>query len=85
MSNPSDPKNAPQIVYVKTKKSVGVAVILALLFGPLGMFYATVTGAVVMIVVSLLVGIFTMGFGLLVTIPIGAVWAGMAASTSEPN
>ncbi len=66
-------------------KSVGLAVVLALVFGPLGMFYSTVLGAVVMFFVNLIVAFVTLGIGLLITIPIGAIWAGFAASNQNQN
>lgn len=69
------------VIHVGNQKSVAGAVLLALFFGPLGMLYATVTGALVMFVVNLIVGIPTLGLGLIVTVPIGAVWAGVSASS----
>lgn len=60
-------------------KSTMVAVILAFLFGPLGMMYSTVSGGVIMLIISLIVGIFTLGFGLLFTWPICIIWAALAA------
>lgn len=63
-------EQARQVVVVTPTKSVGVAILLTALFGPLGMFYSTIAGAIVMIVVSILVGAFTAGIGLIVTWPI---------------
>lgn len=60
-------------------KSTMVAVILAFLFGPLGMMYSTVSGGVIMLIISLIVGIFTLGFGLLFTWPVCVIWAALAA------
>lgn len=68
------------VIHVGSHKSVAGAVVLALLFGPLGMLYATVVGALVMFFVNILVVIATLGLGLILTVPIGAVWAGVAAS-----
>jgi hypothetical protein len=62
-------------------KSVGVALLLTFFFGPLGMLYSTVTGALVMIVVSIVLGVFTLGFSFLVTWPVCMIWGTMAAST----
>ena len=76
----SNEKQNSNVVVVKSTKNVGLAVALALFFGPLGMFYSTVLGAIIWGVVSLVVGILTLGFGLLITNPLGAVWAGIAAS-----
>jgi hypothetical protein len=56
-------------------KSFGIAIVLTILFGPLGMFYATVFGALVMIVVSALVAVFTLGFGLVLMWSVAIAWA----------
>ena len=69
-----------QVVVVQSTKNVGIAVILAFLFGPLGMFYATTSGALIMMAISLIAAFITLGFGLLLTWPICVIWAGMAAS-----
>lgn len=74
-------EQARQVVVVTPTKSAGVAILLTVLFGPLGMFYSTIAGASVMIVVSLVVALFTLGFGLILTWPICIVWAAMAASS----
>ena len=58
-----------------TQKSAGLAAVLAFFFGPLGMLYASFSSAVIMFIITLVVGIFTAGFGLLLTIPIGTFWA----------
>ena len=62
-------------------KSMAVAILLALFFGPLGMLYSTVMGGVIMIVISLVVGIFTLGFGLFITWPICVIWAAVATNS----
>lgn len=69
-----------QPTVVLTKRSVGVAIILTVLLGPLGMFYSTIEGALWMIVISLVVGLFTCGLGLLITWPICVLWGAAAAS-----
>lgn len=69
------------VIHVGSPKSVGAAVLLGLLFGPLGMLYATIPGALVMMAISFIVAIATLGLGLLITTPICAIWAGMAASS----
>jgi hypothetical protein len=63
----------------KSTKSVGIAILLTLLFGPLGLFYASVTGGLIMtftpilLVILVLVGLFqdnslllSWSFGLLI-------------------
>lgn len=69
-----------QIIVAVSPKNVGVAIILTVLFGPLGMFYSTVIGAIVMIVLSVIVGILTFGFGFLFTWPVCIIWGATAAS-----
>ena len=60
------------------QKSMGVALLLAAAFGPLGLLYASVTGGIVMLVVDLIVAIFTLGFGLIIMWPIPIIWAAIA-------
>jgi hypothetical protein len=66
-------------------KSVGVAILLSFLFGPLGMFYSTVPGGLVMLFVSPIVILVTFGFGIFVTHPICIIWAAVAASNHNAN
>jgi hypothetical protein len=68
----------PVTVVVPTK-SIGISIILTVLFGPLGIFYSSIVGGAVMLVISVLVGIFTLGFGLFVTWPICVFWGAIAA------
>ena len=68
-----------QVVVAQTK-NVGTALILTILFGPLGMLYSTILGGIVMGVLSLIVAIVTLGFGLIITWPICVIWAALAAS-----
>ncbi|WP_219108404.1 hypothetical protein [Austwickia sp. TVS 96-490-7B] len=74
------PLYRPPVVIVNDRKSVTVALLLAFFFGPLGMFYSTVVGALVMMLVNLVVGILTLGLGLFLTWPAGLVWAAIAVS-----
>jgi hypothetical protein len=75
----SDVSSLPVIVL--KQKSVGVAVLLAFLFGPLGMLYSTGLGALVMFLFNIVVIPATCGFGLLITIPFCMMWAGSAAAS----
>ncbi len=77
--------NQKQIVIVKTEKSMGVTILLTILFGPLGMFYSTITGAIVMMIVSVLVAIVTFGFGLIITWPVCIIWAALATKNYNNN
>jgi len=79
-SPPSTPPQQAtvQTVLVVSKKSVGVAILLTFFFGPLGMLYSTILGAVVMFVVNLLAFFLTAGLGLIITWPIGIIWSVLA-------
>lgn len=57
---------------------MGIAIVLTLLFGPLGMLYSTILGAIIMGIATLLAIVFTAGLGLIVTWPICLIWGAMA-------
>lgn len=61
------------------QKSVGVAFLLAFLFGPFGLFYATVVGGIVMTVLTFTLGILFFPF-LFLFWPIEMIWACVAAA-----
>ncbi len=69
-----------QIVVVSTK-SAGLAILLAVLFGPLGLLYSTIMGAAVMFIVNIIAAVVTMGFGLILTWPICGIWAFVAVNS----
>ena len=73
------PARNREIVIIE-RKSVGLAVILTVIFGPLGMLYSTVSGGLVMMAVSFVVALLTYGLGLLITWPICIIWGANAAS-----
>lgn len=75
------PYGSTTVVTVASPKSVGVAFLLTLLFGPLGMFYSTVSGALIML------GVFFVGgllFGIITSDPddLGRADAGSKKSAS---
>lgn len=70
-----DPPRAP--------KSVGLAVLLAVLFGPFGLFYASVGGALFMLFLMVVVGLFTVGLGLVPAWLMCIGWAYAAAVHSR--
>ena len=51
-------------------KSQGLGFLLTFLFGPLGLLYSTVIGAVIMILAAIAIGLFTFGFGAIFLWPI---------------
>lgn len=64
-----------QVVVAKSEKSMGLAVVLAAIFGPLGLFYSSIIGGLIMLPVSVLVGVLTLGIGFLFTWPVCILWA----------
>jgi hypothetical protein len=60
-------------------KQVWIAVALALLFGPLGLLYCTITGAIIMMIVSVPLALLFGRASFLITLPICAYWAWRAA------
>lgn len=74
------PRKAVPVVVVGERKSVGLAALLAFLFGPLGMAYVTVGGAIAMCFITLFLMVVTLGLGLFVTWPISVLWAVHAAN-----
>jgi len=61
-------------------KSVALALVLTFFLGPLGLFYATVWGAVVLILVAAAGVVPTLGFVLIFVWPASIVWGAIAAS-----
>jgi len=77
IDRPAISVNRPMVTV--STKSPGVAILLTILFGPIGMLYSTILGAIVMFIVSVLVALVTLGFGLILTWPICVLWAALAA------
>lgn len=77
----SQGSSSPHTVIVAPTRSVGVALLLTFFFGPLGMLYSTVSGALVMIVVSVVLAFFTLGLSFFLTWPICMIWGAVAASS----
>lgn len=68
------------LLTVMPTKSVAVAVLLAMFFGPVGMFYSTIAGGVTMLIITLIVAPLTLLLGLFITWPICVVWAAIAVN-----
>lgn len=75
--------NVSTPIVIGAHKSVTLAVLLAFLFGPLGMLYSTVGGGLIMMLLSFLVIPLTLGAGIVLLIPTYMIWAGLAASSSN--
>ncbi len=73
--------NRPTTTIVINQKSMGLALLLSFIFGPLGMLYSTIMGGIIMFIVAIPVVLFTGGIGLLLTIPLGMVWSASAVNS----
>ncbi len=56
-------------------KLVWVAILLAVVLGPFGLFYSTIPGAIAMIIVSIGLQFWWGNASILLVLPICAVWA----------
>jgi hypothetical protein len=64
-------------------KPVWVAVLLALVLGPLGLLYSTTAGTMIMLIVAIVLRLFFGNISLLVVLPICAFWAWRATRDSS--
>jgi hypothetical protein len=62
-------------------KSLVLAILLALFLGPIGLFYASVIGALIMLVITAIIGFITFGFGLFIPYIICIIWAIIAVNS----
>jgi hypothetical protein len=62
------------------EKSMAGAIALSFFFGPLGMLYSTVPGALIMLFAGGLFDILTLGVGVLLTWPGGILWSALATN-----
>jgi len=74
---------APPPTGLVKDKSVGAALVLTFFFGPLGLLYASVLGAVLLFVLGVIVGILTLGIGLFFIWPASMIWGAVAASNKH--
>jgi hypothetical protein len=70
----------PPRVVVTSTKNMGISIMLTILFGPFGMLYSTIWGAIIMAIIALVVGVLTLGVGLCVIWPICIIWGAVATS-----
>jgi len=83
--NQNQPQIQQTVVVVGKQKSVGVAFLLAFLFGPLGLLYASITGGIVMFILGIIIGIITFGLGLILVWVGSIIWAVVAANNANKN
>ena len=69
----------PRPVIITKTKSIAISLLPTFFFGPFGMLYSTIPGALIMLVVSAIVAVLTLGHGLFITHPICMLWGALAA------
>jgi hypothetical protein len=73
-------QNRHSVVTIPTKR-MSVALLLTFIFGPIGMFYSTIAGAIIMLVISLVIGISFFDVELLIIWPIQLIWTAIAINS----
>ena len=77
--------NQTNVIIVGKNKSVGAAFLLALLFGPLGLLYATITGGIVMFFAGLILFFLIPIVGGVIAWIGCIIWAVIAAGQSNAD
>uniref|UniRef100_UPI0039A714E5 hypothetical protein n=1 Tax=Ornithobacterium rhinotracheale TaxID=28251 RepID=UPI0039A714E5 len=77
----SNTKTEKKIIIIKERKSVGISLLLTFFFGPLGMLYSTISGAIIMLIISIVLSVITLGISLFFTWPICMIWGAMAVNS----
>jgi hypothetical protein len=75
----------PPYTVVVAPKSVGISIILTVLLGPLGVFYSSVTGGIVMCIAAVVIGLVTLGFGLPFVWIGSIIWGAVAVNQYNTN
>ena len=73
------------VIMINKQKSVGLAFIFALFFGPLGLLYASITGGIIMFLVNLVLLFILPGVGLVISWIICIIWAVIAAQNTNQS
>ena len=68
---------------MEKRKSVVLSLVLTFFFGPFGMLYSTVPGALIMLVLYVGLGIVTLGWALAVLHPVAMIWGAIAADRAN--
>lgn len=66
-------------------KNPKLALLLAALFGPVGLFYTSVVGGLLMSLIGFVLAVFTVGVGLFFVWPVCILWAYVAGSGEPPS
>ena len=72
-----------QVLIARPQKSQVTGTVLTLMFGPLGLLYASPVGSLVLIIVGVVLGFLTFGVGALLVWPVAILWSILAISMSN--
>ncbi|MCR5756429.1 MAG: hypothetical protein K6F95_00770 [Selenomonas sp.] len=75
MENTTETQTPVQVVITKSEKNMGLSIVLTALFGPLGLFYSSIIGGFIMLVISFVGALITLGVSLIITWPLCILWA----------
>jgi hypothetical protein len=68
----------PRTVVVVSTKSMGLSIILTVLLGPLGVFYSSVPGGIILCIAGLVIGFVTLGMGVPLVWVASIIWGAVA-------
>jgi len=77
------PANLLHLTRMEKRKSVVLSLVLTFFFGPFGMLYSTISGALVMLVLYVGLGIITLGWAIAALHPIAMIWGAIAADRAN--
>lgn len=82
-TNAQNPGNVTTIVIAKPPKSVAAAFFLTLLFGPLGLLYASIGGGIFLTICAVIFVPLTAGVAAILLWPASIIWGVIAAILSK--
>lgn len=68
------------VMITVSPKSQGISFLLTFLFGPLGLFYSTVLGAVIMLILGGIITVVTLGIGAIPVWLVSIIWGAIAVN-----
>ena len=77
------PSSTTTIIHAKPAKTAWAAFFLTLIFGPLGLLYASIGGGIFLIICALIFVPLSLGFAALIIWPLSMVWGVLAALYSK--
>lgn len=79
----NDDPHDRHLIRARNGKSLGLAFLLTLVFGPVGLFYSSIVGGIFMVTIAIIIALVTMSWGFLLTWPLSIVWGVVATIAHE--